>query len=112
MFSLPASVTKLNEVDLLKFHNMSPGERKKAIKLGTGTRTCESCFRCEHCGMAFWDHEQCAYHENYIHGMGRSRKSELKDAIQAAKLAGKRVSAAHLDAIYKHMFNGKSKSKI
>ena len=59
--------------------------------------------------MAFWDHEQCTYHENYIHGIGRWRESELKDAIRAAKLTGKHVSAAHLEAIYEHKYKSKSK---
>ena len=59
--------------------------------------------------MAFWDHEQCTYHENYTHEIGRWRESELKDAIRAAKLAGKHVSAAHLEAIYEHKYKSKSK---
>mmetsp|Transcript_43506 Transcript_43506/g.92495 ORF Transcript_43506/g.92495 Transcript_43506/m.92495 type:complete len:231 (-) Transcript_43506:79-771(-) len=101
--------SRCTEVDFVKFYHMSPSKRRKEVNLGTGAKSCESCYRCEYCGTAFWDHEQCRYHENYIHGRGRWRMSELKQAILSAKVAGKHISAMHLQAIYeKNRYTGKS----
>ena len=113
--SIPMTVPKRlmssrwTEVDLVKFHQLSAHRRTKEVTRGTGARTCGSVFRCEYCGRAFWDSQPCTYHDNYIHGKGRWHMNDLKDAIHAAKLAGKHTSAMHLEAIYeKNKYTGKS----